>query len=82
MRLMCKGTSVHIRASKLPVDLLFHISHLLNLRAGGRPSFIILLLTNGMHTQQIYGTTIKRGHIIVWKAVMIVQVAGLVVSGH
>ena len=81
MRLMCKGTSVHIRASKLPVDLLFHISHLLNLRAGGRPSSIILL-TNGIHTQQIYGTTIKRGHIIVWKAVMIVQVAGLLVSGH
>ena len=68
MRLMCKGTSVHIRASKLPVDLLFHISHLLNLRVGGRASFIILLQTNGIHTQQIYGTTIKRGHIIVWKA--------------
>lgn len=46
MRLMCKGTSVHIRAGKLPVDLLFHISHLLNLRADGWAAIIHYFVTN------------------------------------
>ena len=67
-----------IRLGKL--DLLFCISHLLNLRAGGHYSLLAYRIH--MYTRQIYSTTaIKSGCVIAWKAIMTVEVAGLRRSG-
>ena len=62
------------------LDLLFRISHLLNLHvAGGH----YLLLANAIYTRQIYGaTTIKSGCVTAWKAIMVVEAAGLSGIGH
>ena len=54
------------------LDLLFRISHLLNLHVGGRSFFIIhyyhMLPTR---TRQIYdGMAIRSGHVIAWKAII------------
>jgi len=57
----------------------------------GKPDFsrfacgqavIILLSANAIYTWQIYGpTTIKSGRVIVWKAIMTVEAAGLNKAG-
>ena len=63
---MC--TRFQVRPGKL--DLLFCISHLLD------------LLANVVYTWQIYSTTsVKSGCGIVWKAIMTVEAAGLRGSG-
>ena len=78
----------YIRPGKL--DLLFPISHLLDLVVGRQSLFIILhysLLAHAiyryMYTWQIYGATaIKSGCVIAWKVIMTVEVAGLRRSGR
>ena len=63
-----------LRPGKL--DLLFHISHLLNLHAGRWLYSLSLLYA--IYTRKIYdATTIKSGCVIVWKAVMTVEAVGL-----
>ena len=57
------------------MDLLFCISHLLDLRAGWWSLFII---TNAIRARQIYGVTaIKSGCVVVWKVTVRVEVASL-----
>ena len=63
----------------------FMISHQpLSRFACGRAVIIhSLLLANAICTRQIYSTTtIKSGHVTVWKVIMTVEAAGLRGSGH
>ena len=71
------GCLIVVRPGKL--NLLFRISHLLDLHAGGA---VIIHCSNAIHTWQIYRTkAIKSGHVIAWKAIMTVEAAGLRGSG-
>ena len=66
------NTGPTLRPGKL--DLLFHISHLLDLHAGGRS---LSLLANTIYTWQIYDAmAIKSGCVIAWKVIMTVEAAG------
>ena len=52
---------------------MFCIAHVLDLWAA-----VIIHYSNAICTQHIYSTTaIKNGHIIVWKAIMTIEVAGV-----
>ena len=69
-----------VRPGKL--DLLFRISHLLDLRV-----WVVIihysLLAYAIYTQQIHDTTaIKSGCVIACKAIMTVEAAGLRGSGR
>ena len=66
-----------IRPDKL--DLLFCISHLLNVRPGGRSLFITS--KNNIHSE-IGTTAIRSGCAIALKVIMTVEVAGLRGSGR
>ena len=71
-----------IRPGKL--DLLFRISHLLNLHVGGRSLFINSTSKCYLHSVNLhvlrYGH--KSGHVTAWKAIMTDDTAGLRGSGR
>ena len=67
--------NMHVYMHVLPdkTELLFRISHFLDLCAGGHFHH-----SNTIHSQQIYtAIAIKGGRVMVWKAIMTVETAGL-----
>ena len=73
------GASRVLRPGKL--DLLFRISHFLDLHAGGRSLFINTSKCY-IHSANLSTTAIKSECFIAWKAIMTVEVAGLRGSGR
>ena len=69
-----------LRPGKL--DLLFRISHLLDLRAGGQLFIICYYQTLYTLRQIHHATAIKSGRVIAGKAIMTVEAAGLEGSGR
>ena len=67
--------------SPVKLDLLFHISHLLDLRVGGQ-SLFITSISYYIQSANLCAMAIKSGRVIAWKAIMTVEAAGLRGSGH
>ena len=64
------------------VDLLFRISHLLDLHVGGLSYSIFITSKCRILAANIRATAIKSGCVIGWKAIMTVEAAGLRGSGR
>ena len=73
--LRCGTCAVHYVITRVQEDSSLGQAKWFNcMRAGGHSLFIA---SNATYTQQIYGATaIKSGHIIAWKAIMAIEVAG------